>query len=85
MPPRWQLEQAAVLLQHLVGSHPLPDGSKRAAFLLTARFLDANGLPWGPPDVETDAGLVERAAAGEATLDEIIGGIRTRTSKSPDS
>jgi death-on-curing protein len=79
------VEQAAVLLQHLVGNHPLPDGNKRAAFLLTARFLDANGLPWGPPDVETDAGLVERAAAGEATLDEIIGWIRKRTATSPDS
>ncbi len=79
------VEQAAVLRQHLVRNHPLPDGNKRAAFLLTARFLDANGLPWGPPDVETDAGLVERAAAGEATLDEIIGWIRKRTSTSPDS
>ena len=41
------VEQAAVLLEHLVKNHPLPDANKRAAFLLTARFLDANGLEWG--------------------------------------
>ena len=75
------IEQAAVLLQHLARNHPLPDANKRAAFLLMARFLDANGLPWGPPDVETDAGLVERVAAGEATLEEIADWIRKRTSE----
>jgi death-on-curing protein len=56
------VEQAAVLLEHLAKNHPLPDGNKRAAFLLTARFLDANGLAWGPPDSDTDAILVERVA-----------------------
>ncbi len=39
------IEQAAVLIEHLARNHPLPDANKRAAFLLTARFLDANGLP----------------------------------------
>ena len=34
-------EQAAVLLAHLANNHPLPDANKRAAFLLTAGFLDA--------------------------------------------
>ena len=43
------VEQAAVLLQHLAKNHQLPDANKRAAFLLTARFFDANGLLWGPP------------------------------------
>jgi death-on-curing protein len=75
------VEQAAVLLEHLARNHPLPDANKRAAFLLMARFLDANGLPWGSPDVKTDAGLVERVAAGEATLDEIVDWIRKRTSE----
>ncbi len=73
------VEQAAVLLEHPVGNHPLPDANKRAAFLLTARFLDANGLSWGPPDVETDAGLVERVAAGEASHDEVLQWIHERT------
>ena len=79
------VEQAAVLLQHLARNHPLPDANKRAAFLLMARFLDANGLPWGPPDVETDAGLVERAAAGDATLDDIADWIRKRTAEAGDA
>jgi prophage maintenance system killer protein len=37
-------ERAAVLLQHLAKNHPLPDANMRAAFLLTARLLDANCL-----------------------------------------
>jgi len=49
-----------------------------------ARFLDANDLPWGPPDVETDARLVERTAAGDATLDDIADWIRKRTAAASD-
>jgi death-on-curing protein len=78
------VEQTAVLLQHLAKNHPLPDANKRAAFLLTARFLDANGLQWGPPDVEADAGLVERVAAGEATHDNVVEWIRGRTRERGD-
>lgn len=74
------VEQAAVLLQHLAQNHPLPDANKRAAFLLTARFLDANGLAWGPPDVEADAGLIERVAAGDAPHEDVVAWIRERTS-----
>ena len=73
------VEQAAVLLEHLAKNHPLPDANKRAAFLLTARFLDANGLVWGPADADTDAGLVERVAAGEASHQEVMDWIRART------
>jgi death-on-curing protein len=73
------VEQAAVLLEHLVENHPLPDANKRAAFLLTARFLDANGLVWEAQDVETDASLIERVAAGRATHGEVVGWIRDRT------
>ena len=76
-------EQAAVLLEHLAGNHPLPDGNKRVAFLLTARFLDANGLAWGAPDVECDAGMVERVAAGETSHDEVVAWIERRTSSGP--
>ena len=72
-------EQAAVLLEHLAKNHPLPDTNKRAAFLLMARFLDANGLTWGEQDVEVDAGMVERVAAGEATHEDVIAWIRART------
>jgi death on curing protein len=78
------IEQAAVLLQHLAKNHPLPDANKRAAFLLTARFLDANGLRWGRPDVEADAGMVERVAAGEASDDEVMAWISERTHREGD-
>jgi death on curing protein len=74
------IEQAAVLIEHLAKNHPLPDGNKRAAFLLTARFLDANGLTWGSPDVELDGSMVERIAAGQAARDEIVAWIARRTS-----
>lgn len=74
------VEQAAVLLEHLAKNHPLPDANKRAAFLLMARFLDANGLTWGAQDVEVDAGMIERVAAGEAEHGEVVGWIRARTS-----
>ncbi len=61
-------QQAAVLLEHLARNHSLPDANKRAAFLLRARFLDANGWAWGPPDVEVNATMVERVAAGEPAM-----------------
>lgn len=72
------LEQAAVLLQHLVKNHPLPDANKRAAFLLTARFLNANGSAWGPQDTEVDASMIERIAAGEVEHAEVLAWIRRR-------
>jgi death on curing protein len=34
------LEKAAILVERLTRNHPLPNGNKRAAFLLTARFLE---------------------------------------------
>jgi death-on-curing protein len=73
------LDQAAVLLAHLAQNHPLPDGNKRAAFLLAARFLDANGRTWAEQDTEVDASMVERIAAGEAAHDEIVAWIDART------
>ena len=77
-------EQAAVLLAHLANNHPLPDANKRAAFLLTARFLDANALTWRAPDVEINTGMVESIAVGEAAHDEIVDWIRERTHKEGD-
>jgi death-on-curing protein len=74
-------EQAAALLEHLARNHPLPDGNKRVAFLLMARFLDANGVVWGRPEVETDAGMVERVAAGDASREELVAWIERRTER----
>lgn len=72
------VEQAALLIEHLARNHPLPDGNKRVAFLLTARFLDANALTWGPTDPDTDAAMVERIAAGDAPHGAVVDWIRAR-------
>lgn len=79
------IEQAAVLIEHLARNHPLPDANKRAAFLLTARFLEANGHVWGVEDVERDASMVERIAAGDAAHDEITEWIRERSTSTSSS
>jgi death-on-curing protein len=76
------IEQAAVLLRHLAQNHPLPDGNKRVAFLLMARFLDANGLSWGAADPDTDTTMVERIASSAATYDETVAWIRARAAGS---
>jgi death on curing protein len=73
------VDQAAVLIAHLAQNHPLPDGNKRAAFLLAARFLDANGRSWRSQDTDRDASMVERIAASQATHDEIADWIKDRT------
>ncbi len=73
------LDQAAVLIAHLAQNHPLPDGNKRAAFLLTARFLNANGRTWAGQDTDLDASMVERIAASDAARNEIVAWISART------
>ncbi len=53
------LDRAAVLITHLVQNHPLPDGNKRAALLLTALYLEQR------PDVG-DTGRRSRRRHGRA-------------------
>jgi prophage maintenance system killer protein len=60
----------------------LPDGNKRVAFLLMARFLDANGISWGSADPDTDTPMVERIASSAATHDETVIWIRARATDS---
>lgn len=79
------LEKAAVLIEHLARSHPLPDGNKRAAFLSLERFLAANRRPILDADPDVDVPMVERVAAGEASLPEIVAWIESRTSAPPTS
>ena len=63
----------------LIRNHPLPDGNKRAGVLLTARFLEANGRRRAEHDVDIDATMIERIAAGGATHEEVADWIRDRT------
>ncbi len=76
--PTFELK-AAVLLERLARNHPLPDGNKRAAFVVTVLFCEENGRQWAEPDVEVDASMVERVAAGEVALDELAAWIGERT------
>lgn len=43
------------------------------------RFLEVNGRAWGSPDVDLDAGMVERVAAGDAALEEVADWMTGRT------
>ncbi len=61
-----------MLLERLVGNHPLPDGNKRAALAMTIDFLDQNGRPWGEPDVAIDVEAVRAVAAGEIELERVV-------------
>ena len=76
--------KAAVLLERLVRNHPLPDGNKRTAFILMLTFLEHNGVAWSPPDVELDGQMVERVAAGEAELEEIVTGSKSGQARQID-
>jgi death on curing protein len=73
------LEKAAVLLERLARNHPLPDGNKRSAFIVTGLFLQANGRTFKGADPDTDVPLVERVASGEAKHAEIIEWLESRT------
>ena len=73
------IDKAAVLVERLARNHPLPDGNKRAAFLSGERFLAANGKPIAEADPDIDFPMVERIAAGKASLDEIADWLRRRT------
>ena len=76
--PGFELK-AAVLLERLARNHPLPDGNKRAAFLVTVLFCESNGRPWVAPDADIDAPMVERVAAGEVDLSDLAEWIGQRT------
>jgi death-on-curing protein len=73
------IEKAAVLVEHLARNHPLPDGNKRAAFLSVWLFLEVNGQPFAGEDDGIDVPMVEKIAAGEATPNEIIRWLESRT------
>lgn len=55
-------EKAAVLAQHLVKNHPLPDGNKRSAFESMTAFLELNGVEL---DVTPDAADVMEGVASD--------------------
>ena len=72
------LSKAAILLERLARNHPLPDGNKRTAFVLTADFLEANGWPLLGADPH-DVTVVEQIAAGELEHEDILYWLSLRT------
>jgi death-on-curing protein len=59
-------DKAAVLVCRLAWNHPLPDGSKRAAWAALVVFIDRNDGYWDldPPDIdEAEAAMLAIAAA----------------------
>lgn len=73
------LEKAAILVVRLARNHPLPDGNKRTAFLLTGLFLEANGSPLDGSLPDVDVPMVERIAAGEIDQEEVLAWLSERT------
>jgi death-on-curing protein len=61
--------KGAALLQSLAGNHALLDGNKRLAWVAARVFLDLNGMPPAPVDVDKAETFVIAVVAHE--LDEI--------------
>ena len=60
------VDKAAVLIVHLAGNHPLPDGNKRAAWVSLRAFVDLNGWTWDTrPTIDEAEQAVLAVAAGE--------------------
>ena len=73
------IEKAAVLINRLAPSRPLPDANKRAALMTVRLFLELNGRPFKERALDTDLPMVGRIAAGEATIGEISLWLEGRT------
>ncbi len=60
-------DKAAVLVCRLAWNHPLPDGSKRAAWAALVMFVDLNDGTWDPdpPDIDQAEEAVLAIAAGD--------------------
>jgi prophage maintenance system killer protein len=65
------IEKAAVLIDRLAPIRPLSGANKRAALLTVRLFMELNGRPFSEQGADTDIPMVERIAAGEATIGEI--------------
>jgi death-on-curing protein len=65
-------QKAAVLLEHLVRNHPLPDGNKRSAYACLREFVARNGYQWIPTTSDDAVVTMVRVATGEIALDELV-------------
>ena len=63
--------KAAVLLEHLVKNHPLPDGNKRTAYATMWMFIAINGLTWTLEDPDEIVPIIIRVASGDISTEEL--------------
>jgi death-on-curing protein len=63
--------KAAVLLEHLVKNHPLPDGNKRTAYATMWMFIAINGRTWTLEDPDEIVPMIIRVASGEISTEEL--------------
>lgn len=68
--------KAAVLLQSVVKNHALVDGNKRLGWMVTAVFLELNGVDPTQASNDDVYGLVMALAAGDPPLDHIAAELR---------
>ena len=64
--------KVAVLCSRLIRNHPLPDGNKRVALVLTIEFVERNGRRWCPP------------AGGQQEIAQVIEWVADRTMSEED-
>ena len=68
--------KAAALLQSIVESHPMVDGNKRLGWVVTAAFLELNGVRATSASDGAVYSLVVAVAAGQLELAEIASLLR---------
>jgi death-on-curing protein len=81
--------KVAVLCSRVIRNHPLPDGNKRVGFLCAVEFAERNGFVWEPPPGDDPGGeetvkVIERVAAHEMQVRELMEWVRERLRESKD-
>ena len=71
------VDKAAVLVVHLAKNHPLPDGNKRAAWIVARVFLANNGCPLAFDKADAIQ-VVEALAAGRVSEEDMAAWFRAR-------
>jgi death on curing protein len=69
-------EKAAVLLLAVMRNHALADGNKRLAWLVTAAFLELNGVDLVVDDVDTTDRFLRSVASGDVELGDAADWLR---------
>lgn len=65
-------QKVAILLEHLIKNHPLPNGNKRAADAAMWRFVVINNRKWTLEDPNELVSMMVRVATGEVSTEELV-------------